>query len=103
MNKDINQKEIIERISKIRTESNLSARALSQMINKSDAYINHLEAGIHVEPSLSTLLDICEACNTPLEKFFYYDMDQYEIDKKLLNFFKTLSQKQKEAILNLYR
>ena len=95
-------KEIIERIGLIRANANLSARELSLIIGKNPAYISQLENTDSFEPSLSTLLDILAVCNVSVEEFFYHDMQQYKSDKKLLNFFSTLSEKQKEAILHLY-
>lgn len=95
-------KEIIERISSIRTKANLSARELSLIIGKNPAYISQLENTSSFEPSLSTLLDILLVCNVSVEEFFYHDMQQYQNDLKLLKFFSSLSEKQKDAILHLY-
>ncbi len=95
-------KEIIERISLIRTNANLSARELSLIIGKNPAYITQLENSASFEPSLSTLLDILVVCNISVEEFFYHNIQQYKSDKKLLDFFSTLSEKQKDAILHLY-
>jgi len=95
-------KEIINRISFIRANANLSARELSLIIGKNPAYITQLETTSSFEPSLSTLLDILTVCNVSIEEFFYHDIQQYKNDKKLLDFFSTLSEKQKEAIIHLY-
>ncbi len=97
-------KQIVERIGIIRTKANLSARALSLAIGKNASYIHLLESSkTTFEPSLSTLLDIIEACGSTVEEFFSEDMEQYELDKKTLEFLKTLSPYQKEAIMNLYK
>lgn len=61
-----------------------------------------MESTRSFEPSLSTLLEILEVCGVSPEEFFYYDMDAYKKDKELIDFFATLSLKQKNAILNLY-
>ncbi len=95
-------KEIIDRISLIRANANLSARELSLIIGKNPAYISQLENTESFEPSLSALLDILAVCNVSVEEFFYHNMQQYKSDKKLLDFFSTLSEKQKDAILHLY-
>ncbi len=95
--------EIIDRIGIIRTRANLSARALSRMINKTDSYINVLETKRNFEPSLSTLLEIIRVCGATPEEFFYGDIHAYTTDKSALQFFKTLSNTQKEAIMNLYK
>ncbi len=98
---DIN--EIIDRIGIIRTRAHLSARALSLAIGKNAGYINLLESKRNFEPSLSTLLDILQVCNCTPEEFFYEDINRYQTDAKALNFFKTLSESQKQAIMNLYK
>lgn len=72
------------------------------MINKNPAYITQLESKKGFEPSLSAILDICEVCGVSLEEFFYHDMQTYKTDKQVIEFLKTLSEKQKNAILNLY-
>lgn len=96
--------EVISRISILRNNANLSARALSQKINKNECYINRLENNkTKFEPSLTTLFDIIEACGSTPTEFFYYDINQYAIDKKMLDFLSPLSQNQKEAIMNLYK
>jgi transcriptional regulator with XRE-family HTH domain len=95
--------EVITRISIFRVRANLSARALSIAIEKSDGYIHNLETARNFLPSLSTLLKIIEACGSTPEEFFYSDIHQYKTDKKALDFLKTLSETQKEAIMNLYK
>ena len=96
--------EIVERIGIIRTRANLSARALSLTIGKNASYIHLLESEkTTFEPSLSVLLDIIEVCGSTPEEFFYSDPNSYKQDKQALDFFKTLSSYQKEAIMNLYK
>lgn len=95
--------EVITRISIFRVRANLSARALSIAIEKSDGYIHNLETARNFLPSLSTLLKIIEACGSTPEEFFYSDIHQHKTDKKALDFLKTLSETQKEAIMNLYK
>lgn len=95
--------EIINRIGILRSRANLSARALSLAIDKNASYINILEHKRNFEPSLSTLMDIIRVCGSTPEEFFYYDINKYKIDVKALSFLKTLSERQKEAIMNLYK
>lgn len=97
-------KEIVARIGIIRTRANLSARALSLAIGKNASYIHLLESNkTTFEPSLSVLLDIIEVCGSTPEEFFYSDINQYKLDKQALEFLKTLSPNQKQAIMNLYK
>ena len=97
-------KDIVERISYIRTRANLSARALSLAIGRNASYIHLLESpNTTFEPSISVLLEIIDVCGSTPEEFFYDDIYQYNKDKQALNFFKTLSTYQKDAIMNLYK
>ena len=97
-------KEIVNRIGIIRTRANLSARALSLAIGKNASYIHLLEnSRTTFEPSLSVLLEIIEVCDSTPEEFFSTDIYQYKQDKQVLEFLKTLSPYQKEAIMNLYK
>lgn len=96
-------KEIILRIGQMRVAANLSARELSGRIGKSSNYVHALESNRSFEPSLSALLDMIEVCGKTPEEFFYHDPEQFKKDRELLEFFKTLSPYQKEAIMNLYK
>lgn len=96
--------EIIKRIGIIRTRANLSARALSLLIGKNASYIHLLEnKKTSFEPSLSVLLSIISACGSTPEEFFSADINTYQQNKETLEFIKTLSPFQKEAIRNLYK
>ena len=75
--------EIIERIGYIRTRANLSARALSLAIGKTESYINRMEQK-GFEPSLSVLLEIIDAA-----------------DKRTFDFLSTVPEKQQQAIIDL--
>jgi len=94
-------KEIIYRVGYIRNRANLSARALSVKLGKSEAYINRMEQeGFY--PSLQVLLEIIEACESTAEEFFYRDITKYQTDKEAIKFLASLNEKQKTAIRNLY-
>lgn len=93
--------EIIERIGRIRTRANLSARELSMRIGKNESYINRLEYRKNFEPSVTVISDIAEACGSTLEELFYYDISQYTADKEIINLLKTCNEKKKKAIIEL--
>lgn len=93
--------EIIDRISKLRTREGLSARELSLRIGKNEAYINRLEYRKNFEPSISVINDIVEACNSSLEEFFYYDINDFQKDKYILNLLKKARPEIKDAIIKL--
>ncbi len=93
--------EIIARISKLRMREGLSARELSLRIGKNEAYINRLEYRKNFEPSISVINDIAEACNSSLEEFFYYDINQYNVDKRIIELLKHTKPEIKESIIKI--
>ena len=96
-------KELIERISMLRTSKKLSARELSLMIDKNESYINRMECLKNFEPSVSVISDICEACGITLEQFFYYDVNEYVKDKEIIDLLKNTSPQKKEAVIALLK
>lgn len=95
--------EIIERISQIRTNSHLSARALSQKIGMNAGYINRLESKKDFLPRLETLLDILDVCCVSVEQFFYGNFNDYEKDMQILSLVKKMESDKKELILELIK
>ncbi len=93
--------EIIDRISKIRTRANLSARELSLRIGKNESYINRLEYRKNFEPSVTVIAEIAEACGSSLEELFYYDIAEYCKDREIIALLKTCNDKKKKAIIDL--
>lgn len=92
--------EIIKRISIIRIRAGLSARELSLRIGKNEAYINRLEYRKNFEPSISVINDIAEACGSSLEELFYYDVNEYENDKGIIETLSKLKAEKKKALLD---
>lgn len=95
-------KKVVDRISYFRTRRNLSARKLSMIIGKSEPYIHSLENG-GFDLSLKVLLDIISALEISPVEFFSENPENYSKDTKLLEYFSKLTDKQKDAILNLYK
>lgn len=93
--------EIIGRISQLRTKAGLSARELSLRIGKNEAYINRLEYRKNFEPSITVISEIAEACGSSLEEFFYYDMNQYKIDKQVIDLLKNTPELKKKAFIEI--
>ncbi len=89
---------LVERISSLRVRNNLSQRELSLRIGKESSYINRLEQSKFI-PSVDTLYDIAEACNTDIEEIFYRDAEQYQTDRELLKIFGNLSKEKKELLI----
>ncbi|MBQ3494563.1 MAG: helix-turn-helix transcriptional regulator [Clostridia bacterium] len=95
-------KQTILRISKLRLRSKYSARELSQMIDKSDNYINRLENSNFNIP-LKTLYDILEACECSAEEFFYENFEDYKEDKEIIELLKKVDKNKKQAIISLLK
>ena len=98
----MNNIDIITRIGIARQKANLSARALSQMIDMHDGYINRLESKKDFLPSMEVLLKIIEACGMT-EELFYHNINEFKQDMKLIEEFKNIGQDKKEAILTLLK
>ncbi len=99
----MDKKDIIIRIGQIRQRANLSARDLSLKIGKNSACISRLESKDSFEPSVSVLLDIISVCGSTESEFFYYDIQQYQKDKEIIELLKTASPIKKDSIINLLK
>ena len=98
------KQDVVNRISELRTLRGLSARQLSQKIDKNDAYINRLESKRSFEPSVSALLAIIEACDSTVSEFFYHDLAQYKVDSEIIALLKCCkNDAKKQAILALLK
>ena len=96
-------KEIIDRISKLRTKANLSARMLSIKIGKNEGYINRMESKKDFLPTIESLSDILEVCNSSFEEFFYYDLNEYAKDKYIIDLLKNCNERKKQIILDILK
>ena len=97
---DINT--LIDRLAYVRLRANLSARKLSLMIGKNAGYIHMLEQNRNFAPSFETLIDILDCCNTTVEEFFYYDIEEYKKDKPILDLLRSVKdQEKKHAVFTL--
>lgn len=97
------KQDIIIRISRARTNANLSARALSQKIEMNDGYINRLESKKDFLPSVEVLLKIIDVCGLTIEEFFYDNYSSYKIDKEIIDLLKNTSEEKKQAILTILK
>ena len=95
-------KQIIERLSLIRTRKNLSSRELGRMIGNSDTYFYKVEDG-SIILNLPKLLEILEALEISTEEFFYDDFENYKKDKEILGITKSLSKEELEALVVLLK
>ena len=97
------KQDIIIRISRARTNANLSARALSQKIEINDGYINRLESKKDFLPSVEVLLKIIDVCGLTIEEFFYDNYSSYKIDKEIIDLLKNTNEEKKQAILTILK
>ncbi len=94
----MDKKEVIFRISRLRSDKGLSARDLSLKIGKNPAYISRLESkNDSFEPSVSALLEIIDACDSSVSEFFYYEISAYRKDKEIIDLLKTASPDKKKC------
>lgn len=98
----MNYKQIVERLSLIRTRKNLSSRELGLMLGNSDTYFYKVEDG-SIVLNVPKLCEILEALEVDTEEFFYDDFDDYKKDKELLGITKSLSKEELEALILLLK
>ena len=96
------QKQLVIKISKLRTKNNLSAKELSLRIGMSASYINRLESEGFM-PSMEAIIKIVDVCGCTLEEFFYEDQEKYALDIELAKTFENLSQDKKFALLSFLK
>lgn len=97
-----NRKFLIDRLGYLRNRANLSARELSQRIDKSIAYMAKFENGDFNIPT-EVLLDAIETCDSTPEEFFWEDIVKYKEQKEFLLTFEKLSNESKETIKSLMK
>lgn len=104
MKKNITSKRqfLIDRLGYLRNRANLSARELSQRIDKSIAYMAKFDNGDFSIPT-EILLDAIETCESTPEEFFWEDIAKYKEQKELITTFEKLSDESKETIRNLMK
>lgn len=95
-------KQIIERLSLIRTRKNLSSREFGRMLGNSDTYFYKVEDG-SIVINLPKLIEMLDALEIDTEEFFYNDFDNYRKDKEILEITKSLSKEEFEALITLLK
>ncbi len=89
---------ISDRISKLRTEKNISARDMSLSLGQSQSYISNIE-NMKAMPSMQMFLYICDFLRIEPKDFFTEDLTHPVIMKEAVDVFKTLSSKQLELLI----
>ena len=95
-------KQIVERLSLIRTRKNLSSREFGMMLGNSETYFYKIEDN-SIILNVPKLLEVLEALNISTEEFFYDDLDNYKRDKEILQITKSLTKEELEALILLLK
>lgn len=102
MENKITYDEVINRMYYFMDKANLSARATSFTLDKSEQFMKRI-LNKSVELKVSTLLEFCDIMNITIQEFFYLGKTYNENDKNLLDMFSRLSNENKEAIVYLMK
>ncbi len=95
-------KEILTRIGFVRNDAKLSAKKLSESLNKSPQYIAQIESG-RIVLRMDLLLQILNICNFPIERFFSANIYDYKEDTELKNLIQSLSTQQKKNLIEFIK
>lgn len=99
---DVKRRFLIDRLGYMRSRAKLSARELSQRVDKSIAYFAKFDNGDFSIPA-EVLLDAIEVCGGTPEEFFWEDISNYDEQKKFIKQFSKLSPENKQTIMELVK
>jgi len=87
------EKYLSERIAKLRTLNNVSARDMSLSIGQNENYINHIENGKSM-PSMQVFFCICDYFNISPKEFFDTGTNNPGLIQSVLDDLNSLDEKQ---------
>ena len=93
---------IAQRLAKLRTQKNVSARDMSLSIGQSNNYINNIENGKSL-PSIPGLFYICEYLKISPKDFFDDGSTNPALVNELIEQLKPLNDKALESIMSFIR
>lgn len=93
---------IKQRIAKLRTDKNISARELSLQLGQSTGYINTIENGKSL-PSMSMFLYICEYFKITPQEFFNEGNENPKLIQEILEESKKLNKQSLESLLTIIK
>ena len=93
---------IKQRIAKLRTDKNISAREMSLQLGQSTGYINTIENGKSL-PSMSMFLYICEYFKITPQEFFDEENENPKLIQDILNESRKLNKQSLECLLTIIR
>ncbi|MBO4936903.1 MAG: helix-turn-helix transcriptional regulator [Clostridia bacterium] len=97
---NLTAKEIIERISYIRTKKNISAYKMSKDLGHSKTYFYRIESG-EMQLTINNLIEVLQILGVTTSEFFCPTLN--EEDKLILNNLNNLSDDNKKTILDLIK
>lgn len=92
---------LLARLIGLRKRANLSCKELSELIQRQDNYISRVEKGRYPIPPAEDLERIARACGSSMEELFYETFESYYDDKEILEKFKKITPKGRDAIIAL--
>ena len=93
---------IKQRIAKLRTDKNISARELSLQLGQSTGYINTIENGKSL-PSMSMFLYICEYFKITPQEFFDEENENPKLIQDILKESKKLNKQSLESLFTIIK
>ena len=102
MEKEINYEEVISRLGYFRNKANLSAREVSLRLGYTEQFIKRIESK-KIALKVKTLLDFCEIVEITPQDFFYLGQEYNKDDKNILELFGTLSNENKQIVIDLIK
>ena len=93
---------IKQRIAKLRTDKNISARELSLQLGQSTGYINTIENGKSL-PSMSMFLYICEYFKITPQELFDKGNEYPKLIQEILKESKKLNKESLESLLTIIK
>lgn len=93
----MDEKYLSERIAKLRTLKNVSARDMSLSIGQNENYINHIENG-RTMPSMQAFFYICEYFKISPKEFFDDSLGNPALIQAVVNDLNALNEKQIESV-----
>ncbi len=98
----MDNKYIKERIARLRTQANISARELSLSLGQSAGYINTIENGKSL-PSMNMFLYICDYFHITPKDFFDESIENPKIMNELINECNKLDENSLKDLLSIVK
>ena len=98
----ITMADIRGRLGHFREEANLSGRAASFQLDKSELYVTRLENG-DIDLKVSTLLELLDIYGISVFDFFYLGKEYNPESKNILELYANLKPQDQQSILDLMK